>query len=134
MVKKITLIIDAVINLILGVLLLAFNPHLSSDLGIPGSNTDFYPNILGGVFIGITLALIIETFRKKEKEWVGLGLIGAICINICGGLVLTLWLISGRLTLPLKGEIVLWALALVLLVISLLELLFSLKIIRRGSE
>jgi hypothetical protein len=134
MVKKITLIIDAVINLILGVLLLAFKPHLSNDLGIPGSNTDFYPNILGGVFIGITLALIIETFRKKEKEWVGLGLIGAICINICGGLVLTLWLISGRLTLPLKGEIVLWALALVLLVISLLELLFSLKIIRRGSE
>lgn len=123
----IILTIDAIINLILGIILLAFNSHLSHILGVPNSDTNFYPNILGAVFIGITIALVIEAFRKKESEFIGLGLMGAISINICGGVVLILWLILGGLTLPLKGEIFLWTLASVLLLISLLELLFSLK-------
>lgn len=125
--KKITLLIDALINLILGILLLGFSPRLCIFLGVPKSNTNFYPNILGGILIGITLALIIEAFRKNENVLVGLGLTGAICINICAGLVLTLWLIFGELNLPLRGEIFLWSLAAILLVISSFEFVFNVK-------
>ena len=126
--KRITLLIDAFINLILGILLLCFNPVIYNFLGVPASDTNFYPNILGAVFIGITFALIIEAFGKKRSEFTGLGLIGAICINICGGLVLSLWLIFGNLNLPLHGQIFLWSLALILLIISSIELFFNMKI------
>jgi hypothetical protein len=124
--KRIALIIDAAINAILGVLLLLF-PLIADFLGVPPSDTLFYPHILGAAFIGITFALLIEAFRKEGGKHVGLGLIGAICINMCGGIVLTLWLIFGGLTLPLRGQIFLWVLAIILLVISSAELVFNIK-------
>lgn len=123
--KKITLFIDAFINFLLGVLLLLFNRKLASFLGIPVSDTNFYPNILGGVFIGITLALIMEALRKNDSSRIGLGLTGAICINLCGGSILILWLLFGNLGLRLQGYLLLWSLASVLLIISCLELIFS---------
>lgn len=122
--KRVALILDAVINAILGVLLLLF-PLVADFLGVPPSNTNFYPHILGAAFIGITFALLVEAFRKEGGRYVGLGLIGAICINMCGGIMLTLWLIFGGLNLPLQGQIFLWVLAVMLLVISSVELMFN---------
>ncbi len=124
--KKITLLIDAIINLLLGILLLAYNQGISDFLGVPYAENYFYPNILGAVFIGITIALVVEVFRKKP-EITGLGLIGAICINMCGGLVLVFWLVFGNLQLPLRGSIFLWILSIILLVISSVELMFTIK-------
>ncbi|MBN1799635.1 MAG: hypothetical protein JW822_13750 [Spirochaetales bacterium] len=124
--KRVALIIDAVINALLGVLLLLF-PLVADFLGVPASDTNFYPNILGAAFIGITLALLVEAFRKDTGKHVGLGMIGAICINMCGGIVLTLWLLFGGLSIPLRGQIFLWALAFILLVISSVELVFTVK-------
>ncbi len=124
--KKITLLIDALINAILGILLLAFNRGLSEFLGVPYSESFFYPNILGAIFIGITIALVVEAFRKKPA-YTGLGLVGAVCINMCGGLVLFLWLVFGNLHLPLRGSIFLWILSILLLVISGVELIFTIK-------
>jgi hypothetical protein len=72
-------------------------------LGIPSSNAAFYPNILGGVLIGITIALLLEAFRKPGGL-VGLGLGGAVATNLCGGLVLAEWLTFGDLTLPIRGS------------------------------
>jgi hypothetical protein len=120
--KKITLLIDALINLILGVLLLSFNPSLCGFLGVPYSELHFYPNILGAVFIGITIALVIEAYKKPESSHTGLGLTGAVCINISGGTVLLLWLIFGNLIIPLQGLVLLWALASALFIISITEL------------
>lgn len=125
--RRIVLIIDATINFLLGVLLLAFNEKLVGFLGVPPTDTNFYANILGAIFIGITLALLLEAFRSKESSLVGLGTGGAICINLCGGIVLTLWLLFGNLSLPLKGEIFLWILAFSLILVSSAELFFSLK-------
>ena len=124
--KRIALLVDAIINLILGILLLLF-PFVSNLLGVPSSDTNFYPNILGGIFIGITLALIIEAFRKEKSRSVGLGIIGAICINLCGGIVLIFWLLFGDLILALQGKIFLWIIAIILLGISSVELLVNLK-------
>ena len=127
MIKRITLLIDAFINLILGILLLAFCPFIVNLLGVPSTDNYFYPNILGGVFVGIAIALIIESLRKETTNYIGLGLIGAISINISGGIVLFFWLMFGGLDLSLKGLIFLWTLDIVLILISSIELFISLK-------
>jgi hypothetical protein len=123
---RITLLIDASINFILAVLLLAYSPRLVEMLGVPPSENSFYPNILGAVFFGITIALIIEAYRKGDKS-VGLGLAGAVSINLCGGIVLLFWLLFGNLNLPLKGLIFLWILDALLLVVSSVELILNQK-------
>lgn len=121
---RILLFIDAVINLALGILLLTFTPGIIKFLGVPSADLNFYPNILGAVLFGIGIALLIEVLKKKEIH-TGLGLWGAVSINICGGIVLALWLIFGNLNLPLKGLIFLWVLVVILAGISLLELIIS---------
>jgi hypothetical protein len=125
--EKITLITDAVINLILGILLLAYSPGLVSILGVPPSDNFFYPNILGAVLLGIGIALVIEAFKKSKDKYTGLGLFGAVIINICGGTVLLIWLLSGGLNLPQKGLVFLWTLDVLLLGISFVELFLELK-------
>lgn len=117
---------DAAINLILGILLMAFPAGLVKALGIPMPGTPFYATILGGVLFGIGLALLVECYRKSNR-FVGLGLGGAIAINLCGGFVLAAWLLSDKLTLPLRGHIFLWFLVLLLVGISLLECLSHLR-------
>jgi hypothetical protein len=111
---------DAAINLILGVLLMSFPAKLVKALGIPMADPSFYATILGGVLFGIGLALLLECYRKSNR-FIGLGLGGAIAINLCGGLVLAAWLLSNRLSLPLRGHIFLWFLLLLLVGISVLE-------------
>lgn len=120
--KKTTLLIDASINFILAVLLLSFSPTLVNFLGVPETSNFFYPNILGAIFLGITIALIIEAFRNRSDKLVGLGLTGAISINLSGGIVLLLWLLLGGLDLPVKGLIFLWVLDILLVVVSSIEL------------
>ena len=124
--SKAILIVDAAINLILGFLLLIFSPQVVQLLGVPPAEQGFYPNILGGVLFGIGIALLIECFRGSGRL-VGLGLGGAIAINLCGGLVLTAWLIFGKLSIPTGGRVFLWALAVILVVVSSIELLVHVK-------
>ncbi len=114
------LMADAAINLILGILLLFFPPELVWLLVIPAVEQVFYPSILGAVLFGIGIALLVEYFRRAEGM-VGLGLGGATGINLCGGLVLAGWLVSGKLTVPLRGYVVLWFLVLILVGISAIE-------------
>jgi len=118
---KVVLLADAVINLMLGLLLLIFSETLIQFLGVPTAEQSFYPNILGGVLFGIGLALLIECFRPSGGL-AGLGLGGAIAINLSGGLVLLSWLIFGNLGIPIHGQIFLWALAVILVVMSGIEL------------
>ena len=107
------LLIDGVINLALGVSLLLFPAALVDALGIPQAESRFYPNILGAVLFGIGIALLVERFDEK-KRMRGLGLAGAIAINLCGGIVLGALLLFGGLGLPLRGQVILWALVVVL--------------------
>lgn len=120
--NKIILLIDAFINFVLGILLLAFSPGLIRFLGVPPTDNFFYPNILGAILFGIGIALTVEAYRKHKTRYIGLGLIGAISINMCGGLVLLFWLIFGGLHLPVKGQVFLWVLDILLIFVSLIEL------------
>ena len=58
--QKLLLAADAVINLILGALLLFFPVGILELFGLPPTDTYFYSSILGGVIIGIGVALYLE--------------------------------------------------------------------------
>jgi hypothetical protein len=113
-------LVDGVINLMLGVLLLIFPASLVEALGVPQTDATFYPSIFGAVLFGIGIALLIE-WRRKPFGVTGLGLGGAIAINLCGGIALAGWLLFGGLDIPLRGRIFLWTLVAVLVGISSIE-------------
>ena len=116
------LYIDAGINLVLGCILVVFPAPIVSLLGVPETQPAFYPSILGAVLFGIGIALVVENIKGK-----GLGLLGAVSINLSGGIVLGTWLLFGGLQLPTRGWVFLWALVVLLVGISTVELLAQLK-------
>ncbi|MGB2630162.1 MAG: hypothetical protein WBD24_05350 [Candidatus Omnitrophota bacterium] len=116
------LVIDAIFDLVLGLLLIAFPQKLLQMVGAPPVEHVFYPSVLGAVLFGIGVALLIEYFGGAQGPY-GLGLAGAIAINLCGALALAFWLVFGNLAIPLKGEIILWGLAAILFIISAAELI-----------
>jgi hypothetical protein len=123
--KRILLFLDAVVNVVLGLLLVIVSRDLIDFFGIPEPSTFFYPNILGGVLFGIGIALFMEW--KRGGKGAGLGLFGAVIINLCGGSVLAAWLLFGKLDIPTGGRIFLWLLVAILIVLSLLEGLSHLR-------
>jgi len=123
------LLADAAINLVMGALLATFPRTVVEALGVPDTDTTFYPSILGAVLIGIGVALVIEYVRRPTGP-TGLGLYGAIAINLCGATFLIGWLLSGKLEIPFRGQAFLWALAVVLIAISLVELVSVRRIVR----
>jgi NO-binding membrane sensor protein with MHYT domain len=112
------LLADGCINLVLGALLVAFPASVVEILGVPTTQSAFYPSILGAVLFGIGVALFLQF-----KGLSGLGLQGAIAINLCGGFVLGCWLAFGSLALPIRGFIFLWSFVAVLIGLSAVELL-----------
>jgi hypothetical protein len=118
---KTLLLIDCIVNILLGVLLLLFPVGIIDLFGLPKTNTYFYPCILGAVLFGIGLALFLELVGHA-KRFHGLGLGGAIVINFVGSLVLICWLIFGSLTIPTKGQIILWIVGVVVFLIGIAEL------------
>lgn len=117
---KIMLAADGIVNLVLGVLLLLFPAGVLTLFGLPPTDTFFYASILGAVLLGIGAALLIELWGS-QKGIRGLGLGGAIVINICGAGALALWLLFGHLNIPLRGYIILWIVAIVVLGIGFAE-------------
>ena len=111
------LVLDGIGNLLLGLLLLLFPAPLVELLGMPLVESVFYPSLFGAVLFGIGVALVVERFRPGS----GLGLTGALIINLAFGLVLVVWLAAGDLSIPGRGYVVLWALAAVLIGIGGLE-------------
>ena len=119
--QKILLSIDGLINVLLGMLLILFPFGIAEFFGVPITSSNFYPTILGGVIFGIGIALYIERYGYKSGIR-GLGLGGAIAIDICGGLVLLIWLLVDPFDLPMRGYIILWAIALLVLLVGAIEL------------
>jgi len=117
------LLVDALINLLLGGLLLFYPQWLVEALGMPAVATTFFPNVLGGVLFGIGLALLIAYRRGSQ----GLGLDGAIAINFCGAGVVVGWLVIAPHAIPPRGRITLWIIALVVIGIGLIELQHRLR-------
>jgi len=124
---RLLLFIDTVINLVLGCLLVTFPGSVVSALGVPGAESAFYPSILGAVLLGIGIALLIEIVKGR-----GLGLMGAVSINLCGGIVLGGWLLFGGLHLSVRGYVFLWALVALLVGVSAIEFLVQIRTRNHG--
>lgn len=118
---SIMLTIDAAINFLLGFLLLLtipFPKQIPQFLGLPEIIHPFYTSIFGTVLCGIGIALVLESQRSEPEQLMGLNLGGAVAINLCGAAVLLGWLHLGALNLPLRGQVLLWVLGLILITIS----------------
>jgi hypothetical protein len=115
------LLLDGAVNLVLGIALLFFPGWLVRVLGAPAFSTRFYAAILGGVLVGIGLALFLES-RRRGRAPVGLGLAGAIIINVCGAGALVAWLLLGQTPISGGGRVILWAIAVVVLGIAAAEI------------
>jgi hypothetical protein len=111
------LLVDAVANLVLGALLLAYPLGIADLFGLPASDSAFYPTILGGVIFGIGISLLLARAGRP-----GLGIDGAIAINLVGAGVLVVWLIARPPSVPLRGLVTLWTVAVIVLGIGGVEL------------
>ena len=116
----ILLTIDGIINLALGMCLMLFPVGVAELLGVPKSSLNFYPTILGAVIFGIGIALLIERYGVTRTIR-GLGLGGAIAINLCGALALLVWLLCCPLDIPARGYVILWSIAIVVLLVGIIE-------------
>jgi hypothetical protein len=130
---SILIAVDSVVNVLLGSLLLIFPPSLVEWLGLPLPSSAFYVRILGAVILGIGVALAIELRREPSSSFVGLGIGGAVTINLCGGGALVAYLAFGALSLSTAGKIVLWILAAVVVGLGLVELVANLSSRRLSS-
>ena len=118
--QKKLLVIDGVVNLVLGILLLGFPLGVGEFLGAPVPSSNFYPTILGGVIFGIGAALLVERYGAA-RGLRGLGIGGAIAINFCGAAVLAVWLVSTSLQIPPRGLVILWLIVIIVFGIGLAE-------------
>jgi hypothetical protein len=119
--KIVLLTIDGIINLALGILMLFFPTQMIQTFDLPKTDNNFYINILGAVLLGIGVALLIERSREQLRMS-GLGIAGAIAINLCGSGTLIAWLLFGNLDLSLGGNILLWSIALIVLGVAIIEI------------
>jgi cation transport ATPase len=117
---KIFLLIDSIVNIVLGLLLLCYPFGVGKILGLPVSEENFYALILGAVILGIGIALFID-FRYYEKGMRGLGLEGAIAINLLASIVLIIILLPGKLRVSHTGSVILWIIAILVFLIGAAE-------------
>lgn len=117
---KILLLIDGIINVVIGLLLLCYPFGIGDALGLPKSGNNFYALILGAVLLGIGLALFIEN-KYYDKGKRGLGLEGAVIINTLASMVLILILIFGNLNIPAVGSIILWFIGIIVFLTGFVE-------------
>lgn len=116
MIRSWSLTINAVLYMLLGLLLIYFSTSLGTFQGVSHPGQSFFMRTLGIVLIGVAIALLFERFpRPAVLKTEGLGLVGAICVN----LVLTLAIIVGGW--QRIGNIELWTLVAVIVVISVAE-------------
>lgn len=114
------LAMDSIINVVLGICLLAMPRATIAFFGLPATDTYFYVTVLGAVLLGIGTALWIE--RRNDDRWRGLGLVGAIVINCLGAGTVLFWLLLDPFNMPTHGYIVLWSVVVIVLGMGLVEL------------
>ncbi len=117
--KESTLLeLDGLGNILLGLPLIIFPIRVTNLLGIPSPESTFYPIILSAVFVGIGIALLVQRYQPSVR---GLGLGGAVSINLTFGIALIAWLIGSTTSITSTGSILLWLLAIALVCVSIFE-------------
>jgi uncharacterized membrane protein len=120
--RTLLLITDAIVDLALGFFLVLFPVKVLDFLGLPVEAPPFYAIILGGVLIGIGIALFLG-LKTGSRSGDGLGLHGAMLINLFGALALASLLIKSWIYIPLRGYLILLGLLFFVVLLCGAELL-----------
>lgn len=102
-----------------GLLLLAVPGLLITVLGLPASESSFWPRLLGGVLMGTAIATAAGLASWTKS---GLGLGGHVAINVSIALAVLSMLVLGPAIPAKRGRMFLWLLALSLLALAFVEI------------
>jgi hypothetical protein len=111
--------IETLLKLSGGVTLALFPFTTARLLGLPVSAAGLWPRLLGAVLIGLAGAAFIEGSTPGSR---GLGLAGAVLINLVSAAMLIVLLMLERAAATMRGRGALWALAIGLVILSLFEI------------
>ena len=122
MIADLLLLADALLFLAMGAILAVFPAGTVTALGLPSGQSGFYRRLLGAVLIGIGLALMMNALPSGLY---GLGLDGAIAVNLSIALAVAILLLTGARKTPARGKRLLWLLVLVLVGLSAVDSLLT---------
>ena len=122
MIADLLLLADALLFLSMGAILAIVPAGTIAALGLPAGQPGFYRRLLGAALIGIGLAAMMDALPGGLS---GLGLDGAIAVNLCVALGLAVLLLTGARKSPARGKRLLWLLVLVLLGLSAVDSLLT---------
>lgn len=111
--------IETLLKLAAGLPLLIAPGWTARALGLPRDATGFWPRMLGGMLVGLAVALVLEGWIGNVH---GLGLAGALAIDLAAAATLATLLVLGKAAPTRRGRILLWLLAGLLVLLALLEL------------
>jgi len=114
--------IEACLKLAGGLALVTAPRGLAQLLGLPSADDRFWPRLLGAVLIGLAAASLIES---RSPGAGGLGLAGSIAVNLAGAAVIGALLILRRAGNTRRGRLVLWLIAALLAILSLVEIAYA---------
>lgn len=110
---------DAIFDALMGVLLLlARNDTLFERLGLPIAQPEVFTQMLGGLLIGFAVLLWEAPTHPILERHIG-RVAGAV--NVVGAVLLALWLLTGELDIPARGQVLLWASAAILAAFAAVE-------------
>lgn len=111
--------LETVLRLTGGIVLLIL-PHASARvLGLPAPQALLWPRLLGASLVGMAAATFLEGAFANAS---GLGLGGLVLINLVAAGTLISLLVLERGSQTRRGKLFLWALAMGLIAISVLEI------------
>lgn len=87
-------------------------------LGLPRTESGFWPRLVGTLLVGLAVALFLEGSTGAH----GLGLAGCIVINLLGASVLASSLLVEAGPPSARGRGITWAVVLILVLLSILEI------------
>jgi hypothetical protein len=111
--------IETLLKLACGGLLLFLPNATARILGLTRAETPFWPQLLGGVLIGLAAATFLEGFVRNAH---GLGLAGAIAINFTIAATLATLLAVGKAAPARRGRALLWLAVILLVLLAFSEL------------
>lgn len=115
---KYILWIDAIVHLFMGSQLTLRPRGFIRMLGLPPTDTTFYPRLLGAVLFGIGLSILIG-IRTETPIWIGPG--AEIVLALVGAGVLATLIASNRFAFTARGKVVSWFLVALLVLLAWLE-------------
>ncbi|MDX2258165.1 MAG: ABC transporter permease [Hyphomicrobiaceae bacterium] len=104
-----------------GAVLLLLPLTAAQVLGLPKPRSGLWPRLLGAVLLGLAAATYMEGAAQGSR---GLGLAGAIAINLVAAAVITTLLVLEGAAETVRGRLILAILAGLLVLLALVEIAF----------